>query len=237
MAHSKSLPPGQQAIAGFPRFGMTHFAARFPARPHELRLRIRGDIQHALETGAELQDLPRIEQTSDFHCVTTWSRLGLNWSGIRFRDFYERIVLPRARPESENPFVIFRCGDGYQAGFLLEDLLRDDVLLADRMNGEPLTVEHGAPLRLVSPAQYGYMNPKHLKQVEFWRDDRTYRPPGPKFMHHPRARVALEERGRVLPGWLLRHLYRPLIKPTVRRFRREMERHRGPLDPLGPEGA
>jgi DMSO/TMAO reductase YedYZ molybdopterin-dependent catalytic subunit len=101
---------------------------------------------------------------------------------------------------------------------LLEDLLAQDVLLADRLNGEPIPVDHGAPLRLIAPAHYGYKSIKHLARIEFRRPDEGYRVSGFRFMDHPRARVALEERGRLVPGWLLRHLYRPLIPGTVSRF-------------------
>lgn len=123
--------------------------------------------------------------------------------------------------------MIVRCQDGYAPSLPLADLLADTVLLADSLNGEPLSIEHGAPLRLVAPAHYGYKNAKHVCGVEFWRDDRRYRPAAFRFMDHPRARVALEERGRGVPGWLLRYLYRPLVRPTIRQFRRALDQHLG----------
>jgi len=97
------------------------------------------------------------------------------------------------------------------------------VLLADRLDGEPLSIAHGAPLRLVAPAHYGYKSVKHVNRIEFWRDSRHYRPVGFRFMVHPRARVAREERGRWIPGWALRYLYRPLVRPTASRFERSMQ--------------
>ncbi len=100
------------------------------------------------------------------------------------------------------------------------------MLLADRLDGEPLPIEHGAPLRLVAPAHYGYKSVKHLDRIELWRSDASYRPFGWRFMVHPRARVAYEERGRWVPGWLLRRLYRPLIRPTAARFERAMQQLR-----------
>jgi DMSO/TMAO reductase YedYZ molybdopterin-dependent catalytic subunit len=119
--------------------------------------------------------------------------------------------------------VVLRGQDGYRAALPLEDLLADDVLLADALDGSPLAVEHGAPLRLVAPAHYGYKSVKHLSRIEFWRDDRRYRPAGFRFMDHPRARVLQEERGRRVPGWLRRYLYRPLVRPTMARFAAAME--------------
>ncbi len=100
--------------------------------------------------------------------------------------------------------------------------MSDDVLLADTLGSSALPAKHGAPLRLVAPAHYGYKNAKHLKAIEFWRDKSRFRAPAFRFMDHPRARVAFEERGRGVPGWLLRFLYRPLVKPTMRLFERSM---------------
>jgi DMSO/TMAO reductase YedYZ molybdopterin-dependent catalytic subunit len=225
MSTSDKLPRGQYALDEFPRFGLRQFAQRFPANPRQVTLPVTGDLAQPLTLSDELAQLPTVEQISDFHCVTTWSRRGLRWSGVRFSDFYTQIVLPQARPEANATFVLFRCQDGYRVALPLVDLLAEDVLLASQLDGQPLPVEHGAPLRLVAPAHYGYKNPKHIRGIEFWRDARTYRPAALRFMDHPRARVAAEERGRWFPGWLLRYLYRPMVSPTIRLFRRALERH------------
>ncbi|MGH8175601.1 MAG: molybdopterin-dependent oxidoreductase [Steroidobacter sp.] len=225
MTEPNRLPPGQYEIDAFPRFGLTRFAYRFPNDPGRIQLRIAGDVEQPESIRSELRDLVRIEQTSDFHCVTTWSKRSLHWSGFRFADFYERIVVPRARPQRDATLVILRAQDGYAVSLPLADLLAESVLLADHLNGKPLTIEHGAPLRLIAPAHYGYKNAKHLCGIEFWRDDRMYRPAAFRFMDHPRARVALEERGRWAPGWLLRRLYRPLIGSTVRQFQQALDKH------------
>jgi DMSO/TMAO reductase YedYZ molybdopterin-dependent catalytic subunit len=170
--------------------------------------------------------LARETREEDDILVTTRTRRSLLWSGVRFSDFYERIVIPRARPQGDALFVVFRCQDRYASSLPLTDLLADSVLLADRLNDAPLPIEHGAPLRLVAPAHYGYKNPKHVCAIEFWRDDRQYRPPTPfRFMNHPRARVAFEERGRGVPGWVLRYLYRPLVRPGIWQFQHALERH------------
>jgi DMSO/TMAO reductase YedYZ molybdopterin-dependent catalytic subunit len=109
--------------------------------------------------------------------------------------------------------------DKYKSSLLLEDALADDVLLADKLDAQPLSFEHGAPLRIVAPAHYGYKNVKHLSNIELLQDATSYKPRIPRFMEHPRARIAYEERGRYFPGWLLRYLYRPLIEGTVRKMK------------------
>lgn len=227
MTNETKLPPGQYEIDEFPRFGLSPFAKRFPRETRHIQLKIAGDVEEPVTVSDELLGLPRIDLTSDFHCVTTWSRRSLAWSGFRFSDFLEQIVVPLARPQTDATFVILRCQDGYAVSLPLADLLADAVLFADRLDGKSLTVAHGAPLRLVAPGHYGYKNAKHLSGVEFWRDDRHYRPAGYRFMDHPRARVAFEERGRGVPGWLLRYLYRPLIRTTIRQFQRALDQRVG----------
>jgi len=220
------LPPGQRWREDFPRFGLLHFAERFPARPELISLRIGGAVRCDIELlSADFAGLPRVQQTSDFHCVTSWSHAGLRWSGVRLREVYEQLILPRAGPMPDATVVILHGQDGAGGSLPLADLLADDVLLADGLNDAPLTIAHGAPLRLVAPAHYGYKNVKHLSRLEFRSDLSTYRRNAYRFMDHPRARVALEERGQWLPGWLLRRLYRPMIPSTVAHFARALQRH------------
>lgn len=224
------LPPGQRALPYFPRFGLLPFATRFPQQTEIARVNIAGDVGSTLDVVIDEALLSRVEQVSDFHCVTTWSHCGIRWSGFRFSEFYEKVALAQARASPDAQFVVFRSQDGGRTSMLLEDLLVDDVMLADRMNGEPLGIKHGAPLRLVAPQHYGYKSGKHLSRIDFLKSGASFRPTGPKFMTHPRGRVALEERGQWFPGWLLRYAYRPFIKPTVEKFERETSRH---LDRLG----
>jgi DMSO/TMAO reductase YedYZ molybdopterin-dependent catalytic subunit len=221
----QQLPPGQRDAATFPRFGLPQFARRFPDKTLRIELEVVGNVEHPLHLLDALAGLPRIEQVSDFHCVTTWSHRSLRWGGVRFADFYEKVLVPRANPRPEASLVALRGQDGAYTGMLLEDLLSPDVLLANTLNGRPLTVEHGAPLRLIAPKHYGYKSVKYLCRMEFKLENTGYRVSGLRFMDHPRARVAQEERGRLAPGWLLRYLYRPLVAGTVARFAKAMAEH------------
>jgi DMSO/TMAO reductase YedYZ molybdopterin-dependent catalytic subunit len=94
----------------------------------------------------------------------------------------------------------------------LRDALADDVMLADRLDDRPLDALHGAPLRFVSPSQYGYKNIKHLTALEVTR---TFPKPGLLFGDHQRARVALEERDPYLNARLYRLVGRALIPPLL----------------------
>jgi DMSO/TMAO reductase YedYZ molybdopterin-dependent catalytic subunit len=181
------LPPGQRKLDGFPRFGGPSKPPTVPANPAlEIRGAVRQPFTFAL---SELSTLPRSEQTSDFHCVAGWSAIGLSWEGVGFATFYRSIVEPKLVPATTVTHVVFRGLDRYRAIVSIEDALQNDVLLADRLDDEPLSLEHGAPLRLVSPGQYGYLSAKHLCAIEIHTTD----PPRPHgfllFRQHPRARV------------------------------------------------
>jgi DMSO/TMAO reductase YedYZ molybdopterin-dependent catalytic subunit len=158
--------------------------------------------------------------------VTTWTRRGLRWGGWRFRDFYEQLVAPRVRPEAGATLVVLRAQDGLAQSLPLEDALAPDVLLADHLDGERLGVDHGAPIRFVAPAHYACKSVRHLSAIEFWRDARNYRFPGPRLlMNHPRARVMNEERGRVFPPWVFRRVWPALIPPVRWLFALGLRRH------------
>ena len=213
-----ALPPGQLRRSDFPRFGLNQYANRFPDLPSAPSIEVAGDVSAPQTFSAALDALPQQQQTSDFHCVTTWSTEGLNWQGVRFADFYQQLVVPNAGFPQAPTFAVLASLDGYRTTLPLTDLLAPDVLLATHLNDAPLDRTHGAPLRLVAPAHYGYKNAKHLHRIEFWQDESKMRWPGYKFMDHPRARVALEERGRGLPGSIFRWLYRPLVARTIKQF-------------------
>ena len=163
---------------------------------------------------AELATLPRRRLDADFHCVSGWTAVGIHWEGVAFAEFYRLRIEPTLRPGTVVTHVEFRGLDGFRSVITIEDALNDDVLLADHLDGEPLDSDHGAPLRLVSPAQYGYMSTKHLCRIDL----HTVAPTGgPRsfvldvLLHsHPRARVWEEERHGTLPG----RVVRPSTKPS-----------------------
>ncbi len=226
MQDSSPLPPGQVEVEDFPRFGLMNFAFRFPTETGRIEIAVDGDVERPTRFAAELGSLERVEQVSDLHCVTTWTRQGLRWGGWRFRDFYEQLVVPRVRPEAGATLVVLRSQDGLAQSLPLEDTLAPDVLLADYLDGERLSVAHGAPIRLIAPAHYGCKSVRHLNAVEFWRDSRHYRFPGPRLlMNHPRARVMHEERGRLFPPWVFRRVFPALIPPVRWLFAAGLRRH------------
>jgi DMSO/TMAO reductase YedYZ molybdopterin-dependent catalytic subunit len=219
------LPPGQRPVEGFPRFG-AHLHLPPPAVPADPVVEIGGAVAESLSLPvAELARLPRRELLADFHCVAGWSATDLRWEGVAFDSVYRTIIEPSVRPGAAVTHVAFAGLDGYRSVVAIEDALAADVLIADRLDGRPLDGDHGAPARLVSPSQYGFVSVKHLCRIdvhtsapaEDYRDlsllvRLTLRGP---FKPHPRARVWDEERHRYLPHWLVRPIYR-LVTPPIR---------------------
>jgi DMSO/TMAO reductase YedYZ molybdopterin-dependent catalytic subunit len=150
-----SLPPGQRALDRFPRFGTNHGPP--PEAPAAPAIEIAGAVE-APATIADLSSLPRRTLHADFHCVAGWSARGLRWEGVPLRE-----VL---RPSPAATHVRLAGLDGHWSVMLLEDALAGDVLLADRLDDAPLDARHGAPVRLVAPAHYGFVNVKHLCRIE-----------------------------------------------------------------------
>lgn len=210
------LPPGQRALAGFPRFG-THLHRSAPAVPDQPVIEIRGaGVGPSLFPLERLATMERREQLSDFHCVAGWSATDLRWEGVAFSRFYREIVEPSLPSNAVVTHLGFGGLDGYRSFACLEDALAQDVLIADRLDGQPLSADHGAPVRLVSPSQYGFVSTKHLSLIEL-RSSPPTKTFGntPLIQAHPRARVWAEERHRYLPARALRPVYRLIIPPLV----------------------
>ena len=204
------LPPGQRAAPLRP-FGRPEGAAWRPEPGGRPKISVRGNISAPVEVDIAdlIEQLGRTDRRSDLHCVATWSATDLEWSGLAFTDFWG--WLGKQAELGDVGWLRCKGADSWSACLALEDALAGNVLLADRLNGEPLPPEHGAPLRLVAPAHYGYKNVKNLSTVTLLG---AYRAGSSGWAEHPRARVAKEERSRGLPGWIYRGVY-GVLKPAV----------------------
>lgn len=211
-----TLPPGQRLADGFPRFG-AHLAHPAPAIPVRPEIEVTGTVAEPFIVPlTRLAALPRCEVTADFHCVAGWSVTGLRWEGVAFADFYRTVVEPAVRPGVTITHVVFGALDRYRSLATLDDALADDVLIAENLGGSPLDPDHGAPARLVSPSQYGFVSVKHLCRIQVHTSEPTgvYRGAAMRVLQpHTRARVWREERHRTIPPVLLRPVYRLLIPP------------------------
>jgi DMSO/TMAO reductase YedYZ molybdopterin-dependent catalytic subunit len=213
----RALPPGQRALGRAPpRFGLDAFLKRKVEVPAAWRLVVDGEVEQPLDLDLrEVIGARRTERTRDLHCVTTWTATDLAWSGATFADVWREVIVPRARPKAGVKHVLAVALDGYQAALPLEELLAADVMLADTLHGEALTLDHGAPLRLVVPQLYGYKNVKHL--VRLTLRSQPAQVPVSRLLAHPRGRVDLEERSGAGAQRFWRVLYRALVGSFLRR--------------------
>jgi DMSO/TMAO reductase YedYZ molybdopterin-dependent catalytic subunit len=159
------VPPGQVVATRWP---VLHQGDVPPFDPATWDLRVWGLVDAEMSwTWAELHRLPVVTIDGDLHCVTRWSSLGHTWRGVSSRylcDFAR--VGPGAR------FVVLHGEGGYTANLALADFLDRRVIIATHHDGEPLTPEHGAPLRAVIADRYAWKSVKWLRGVEFLAEDR-----------------------------------------------------------------
>ena len=168
-----NLPPGQRAVHGFPRFGID-VAHPAPEPPEGMTIEITGEFTRQISIApVEFKDMPRRQVVADLHCVAGWSAVGLRWEGVAFEDVYHLVIEPALAASARVRYVVFVGLDGYRSIVAVEDALADNVLLVDTLDGRPLTADHGAPVRLVSPDQYGFISTKHLCRIELYRSEPT----------------------------------------------------------------
>lgn len=159
------VPPGQTLTRKFPVLHYSHVPTFDEAT---YRFRVWGKVEQPIElTWAELRAWPRVEDVSDFHCVTTWSRLDNRWGGVAMRS-----VLEHVRPTADARYVMLHCLDGYTTNVPLGAIDDTDVLVAFDHDGQPLTPEHGGPVRLVVPKLYAWKSGKWLTGLELMTDDK-----------------------------------------------------------------
>lgn len=169
MAHAvrstDRLPPGQKLTTGFPVLDL----GVQPETPlTEWTLTLDGEVEKAtVLSWAQLNALPQVEDVSDFHCVTTWSKFDCRWSGVAFTTLYEL-----AQPKPAAQFVYFTSYDGYSTNVPLEKCLDDDVLLATAFDGAPVSREHGGPARIIIPKLYAWKGAKFIKGITFLTEDK-----------------------------------------------------------------
>ncbi|WP_343302999.1 molybdopterin-dependent oxidoreductase [Chitinophaga niabensis] len=129
----------------------------------EWRLVIDGDVESPVELSWEdFLALPQTEDTSDFHCVTTWSKLNMNWKGVRLLDLAALV-----QPHETATHILCYGYDEYTTNVSLEEALKPDVLLVHTVEGVPLPREHGGPVRMITPQLYAWKGSKWINRIEF----------------------------------------------------------------------
>ncbi len=167
-----TVPIGQHVVANWPVLDLGDVPNVALDR---WRLELAGEVEHPIVLDwKSFLALEQVEDVSDFHCVTTWSRLDNRWKGVRFRTLAELCV-----PKDDARFVVTTGYDQepgsaipYTTNLPLDRALEDDVLLVHEWEGKPLPREHGGPVRMITPKLYAWKGAKWIRKIEFVRDDR-----------------------------------------------------------------
>lgn len=170
------LPPGQALTQKFP---VLHYGPVPKFNPATWDFRVWGEVeQNQRWTWDEFNQLPRTKLLMDIHCVTRWSKFDTEWEGVSVRTLVEQGLL---KPKPSARFVLQHAEYGFTANLPMQIVLADNFLLATHYNGEPLTPDHGYPLRgvigniigrddLATP--YFWKGAKWLRGLEFLSEDR-----------------------------------------------------------------
>jgi DMSO/TMAO reductase YedYZ molybdopterin-dependent catalytic subunit len=179
------LPPGQYLTEKWP---VLHAGSVPKTDLSTWDFRVFGEVERPLTlTWEELKELPSTEITADIHCVTRWSRFDASFRGVHWRELAKLV-----EPKPHARFVVAHAEQGFTSNVPLEALEDEHALVAYEADGEPLTPEHGWPLRLVVPSRYFWKSAKWLRALEL----RTTDQPGfwERYGYHNDADYWKEER-------------------------------------------
>jgi DMSO/TMAO reductase YedYZ molybdopterin-dependent catalytic subunit len=165
---SKKLPPDQREIDEILRWNIDH-PGIIPENPpidlEKWTLTVDGEVENPVKFNwQEFLKLPSSESQSDFHCVEGWSVRNCKWYGVKFSSLVKFVKV-----KNEAKYVLFKCSDGYTTSLLLKDLLKDNVIMAYKLNGEDLEESLGGPLRLIVPDKYGYKSAMWIERITFMK--------------------------------------------------------------------
>ena len=166
-----AVPVGQHLVKNWP---VLDLGQQPDVALHAWRLEIGGLVENPLTlTWQHFMALPQAEDVSDFHCVTTWSRLDNQWKGVRFRTLAELAVPKDAARHILCTGYDFLPGSDipYTVNVPLARASEDDVLLVHTWEGRPLPREHGGPVRMITPKLYAWKGAKWIRKIEFLAQD------------------------------------------------------------------
>jgi DMSO/TMAO reductase YedYZ molybdopterin-dependent catalytic subunit len=153
------LPPGQYLTDKWP---VLHAGDVPDVDLATWRLEVRGEVEEPVSLSFdELRSLPATEVTTDIHCVTRWSRFDAQFKGVHWRE-----LAALCRPKPSARFAIAQAEQGFTANVPLAALEDDTALVVYEADGEPLTPEHGWPVRLLIPSRYFWKSAKWLRGLE-----------------------------------------------------------------------
>jgi len=159
------LPPGQHEVSNWP---VLDLGIQPDIPKNQWRLEVKGEVNNPYTlTWDDFINLPQVKDISDFHCVTTWSRMDNHWEGVQFK-----VLAQRAKVKPTARYVYVTGYDGYSTNLKLEEAMDDDVLLVHTWEGRDLPREHGSPVRMITPRKYAWKGSKWIKEIIFLTEDR-----------------------------------------------------------------
>jgi DMSO/TMAO reductase YedYZ molybdopterin-dependent catalytic subunit len=117
-------------------------------------------------TWEAIQRLPRSSYTGDIHCVTTWSKFGVTFTGVSVDD-----LLAVASPQTDARFVMAHSSTGYTTNLALSDMTGGKAWVVWEYGGQPLARQHGGPVRLLVPHLYFWKSAKWISRLELLAED------------------------------------------------------------------
>lgn len=164
-SNNERLPPGQHVTNRFPvlqKGWVKHLDRK------KYTLKIDGLVENPVEfTLDQIKNLPKIQETVDIHCVTSWSKFDTKWVGVPFKE-----IMAIVKPKPEAKFVIMHGADGgFTTNLPTRAMSDDDVLIAYEYDGKPINDQHGGPIRVIVPKRYFYKSAKWLVRLEFVEKD------------------------------------------------------------------
>jgi DMSO/TMAO reductase YedYZ molybdopterin-dependent catalytic subunit len=158
------LPPGQYLTDKWP---VLHAGSVPKTELATWDFRVVGEVENPIAlTWDELQALPSKEIELDIHCVTRWSRFDARFRGVHWSELAKLV-----RPKPAGRYVVAHAEQGFTANVPLAALEHENALIAYEADGEPLTPDHGWPLRLVIPSKYFWKSAKWLRGIELTATD------------------------------------------------------------------
>jgi DMSO/TMAO reductase YedYZ molybdopterin-dependent catalytic subunit len=158
------LPPGQYLTEKWP---VLHAGTVPTVDLATWRLEVSGEVERPLTlTWEHLLDLPSREVTVDIHCVTRWSRFDTTFKGVHWSELAKLVS-----PKPSARYVVARAEQGFTANSPVAAIEDENALIAYEADGEPLTAEHGWPVRLMIPSRYFWKSAKWLTGLELLDHD------------------------------------------------------------------
>lgn len=176
MKEAGRLPPGQSLTLKFP---VLHYGPIPNFDPVTWDFRIWGEVEEeARWSWEQFESLPRTKMQMDIHCVTRWSKFDTMWEGVAVKTLVDEGLI-KVKPEATH--VLQHCEYGYTTNIPIEVAMADNFLMATHFESEPISPDHGYPLRGVIGAIPGR---KELKDVYLWKGGKWLR--GLEFMNADR---------------------------------------------------